>query len=164
MINTRGAVTRVFLIAVLVAGTGIGTAKAQWEPYPNKNMPRTPDGKVDLNAPTRKTAAGKPDFSGFWMPAESVKNLIRLDADLKPGEVPLTPWGQQVYQQRIDTNGKDHPGRQCLPSGIPEKNHIPDGLKGGPPPELLIFLYEPRTIYRQVFMDGRPLQKNPQPT
>jgi len=31
-------------------------------------------------------------------------------------------------------------------------------------PELLIFLYESLTIYRQVFMDGRPLPKNPQPT
>ena len=31
-------------------------------------------------------------------------------------------------------------------------------------PDLLVFLYESRTIYRQVFMDGRPLPKNAQPT
>jgi len=27
-----------------------------------------------------------------------------------------------------------------------------------------VFLYESRTIYRQVFLDGRPLPKNAQPT
>jgi len=31
-------------------------------------------------------------------------------------------------------------------------------------PDLLVFLYESRTIYRQVFLDGRPLPKNAQPT
>jgi hypothetical protein len=164
MINIRGAVTRITLTGLLIAVAGLGTAQAQWEPFPWKNMPRTPDGKVDLNAPTRKTADGKPDFSGFWMPGGNVRHLIRLDADMKPGEVPLTPWGEQVLKERIATNGKDHPGARCLPSGIPEKNNIPDGLKVVQTPDLLVFLYESRTIYRQVFLDGRPLPKNAQPT
>ena len=30
-------------------------------------------------------------------------------------------------------------------------------------PDLMIFLHESRTIYRQVFTDGRPLPKDPQP-
>ena len=46
---------------------------------------------------------------------------------------------------------------RCLPSGIPEKLNIPDGLKVVHTPDLLLFLYESRTIYRQVFTDGRPL-------
>ena len=164
MINIRGAIARITLAGFVIACAGGGTAQAQWEPFQWKGMLRTPDGKVDLNAPTRKTADGKPDFSGFWMPDGSVRHLLRLDADLKPGEVPLTPWGVQVYNERIATNGKDHPGARCLPSGIPEKNNIPDGLKVVQTPDLLVFLYESRTIYRQVFMDGRPLPKNAQPT
>ena len=40
-------------------------ASAQWDPFPVKNMPRTADGKVDMNAPARRTADGKPDLSGF---------------------------------------------------------------------------------------------------
>jgi hypothetical protein len=52
----------------------------------------------------------------------------------------------------------------CLPSGIPEKLNIPDGLKAVQTPDLLVFLYESRTIYRQVFLDGRPLPKDAQPT
>ncbi len=31
-------------------------------------------------------------------------------------------------------------------------------------PDLVIFLHDSRTIFRQIFTDGRPLPKNPQPT
>ena len=137
---------------------------AQWEPYPWKNVPRTPDGKVDLNAPARRTADGHPDLSGFWVPTLAVKHLLNLAADLKPGEVPLQPWAEAVYKERIETNGKDHPGVRCWPSGIPEKNNIPDGMKLVQTPDLTLFLHESRTIYRQIFTDGRPLPRDPQPT
>ena len=80
------------------------------------------------------------------------------------GEVPLQPWAEAVYQERIETNGKDHPGARCWPSGIPEKNNIPDGVKVVQTPDLMLFLHESRTIYRQIFTDGRPLPKDAQPT
>ena len=133
------------------------SANAQWPSYPWKNVPRTADGKVDLNAPARRTADGKPDLSGFWMPVGGVRHLLNLAVDLKPGEVPLQPWAEALYKERIENNGKDHPGARCLPSGIPEKNNIPDGMKLVQTPDLTIFLYESRTIYRQIFTDGRPL-------
>ena len=104
-------------------------ASAQWEPYPWKNVPRTADGKVDLNAPARRTPYGKIDLSGFWMPENPTKHLLNLAADLKPDEVPLKPQALALYNERIANNGKDHPGASCLPSGIPEKDNIPDGLK-----------------------------------
>ena len=119
---------RLFLtsLAIVLAAS---TAYAQWDPFPMKNVPRTPDGKVDIKAPARRTPDGKPDLQGFWMPTNPVKHLLNLAADLKPGEVPLQPWAAALYQERIDNNGKDHPGARCLPSGIPEKDNIPDGLK-----------------------------------
>src|SRR4051812_42684357 len=104
------------------------TASAQWDPYPWKRMPRTKDGKVDMNAPPVRTSYGKPDLSGFWMPANPVKFLLDLAADMKPEEIPLKPAGRTLYNERIANNGKDHPGAYCLPSGIPEKDNIPDGL------------------------------------
>lgn len=140
------------------------SASAQWDPYIKKGLPRTDDGEVDLNAPAQRTSYGKPDLSGFWMPQDSVKHLLNLAADLEPEEIPLQPWARELYQSRIDNNGKDHPGVSCLPSGIPEKNNIPDGLKVVQTEDLLLFLYESRTIYRQVFSDGRPLPSDPQPT
>jgi hypothetical protein len=156
-------IIRFLLVTLALAGT-TASLRAQWEPYPWKNMPRTPDGKVDMSAPPRRTADGKVDLSGFWMPVESVKHLLNLAADLKPGEVPLRPWAEALYKERIETNGKDHPGVRCWPSGIPEKNNIPDGLKVVQTPDLMIFLHESRTIYRQIFTDGRPLPKEAQPT
>jgi hypothetical protein len=151
------------LLTTTIAGLLAATLSAQWDSYPFKNVPRTPDGKVDLKAPPPRTADGKIDLSGFWMPTNPVKHLLNLAADLPAGSVPLQPWAEAVYKERIETNGKDHPGVRCWPSGIPEKLNIPDGLKLIQTPDVMIFLHESRTIYRQVFTDGRPLPKDPQP-
>ena len=154
---------RIPTAGVALALTLAVAAHAQWEPYPWKHVPRTPDGKVDLNAPTQRTSYGKPDLSGFWMPEDRTKYLLNLAADMKEENIPLTPWARDLYNQRIANNGKDHPGVSCLPSGIPEKDNIPDGLKLVQTEDLVILLHESRTIYRQIFTDGRPLPKDPQP-
>ena len=155
---------RVSVAALTLVWAVSAPASAQWEPYPWKRVPRTADGKVDLTAQALRTPDGKPDLSGFWMPENPVKHLLNLAADLKPEDVPLQPWARDLYNERIENNGKDHPGVSCLPSGIPEKNNIPDGLKLVQTPDLIVLLHESRTIYRQIFTDGRPLPKNPQPT
>ena len=154
MIAKLGWTFAAFGAAVALAASA---AEAQWPSYPWKNMPRTADGKIDMNAAPRRLADGHIDLSGFWAPTDPVKHLLNLAADLKQGDVPLNPSAEAIYKERIATNGRDHPGARCLPSGIPEKNNIPDGLKVVQTPDVMIFLYESRTIYRQVFTDGRPL-------
>jgi len=152
------------LACVLIICAIAVPAGAQWDPYPWKRVPRTADGKVDLNAPTQRTPYGKPDLSGFWMPEDSVKYLLNLAADMKPEDIPLQPRARELYNQRIETNGKDHPGVRCLPSGIPEKDNIPDGLKVVQTEDVTIFLHDSRTIFRQIFTDGRSFPRDPQPT
>ena len=165
MTRDTAATARIVFLCLTMASAAALPANAQWPSYPWKNVPRTADGKVDMNAPARRTADGKPDLSGFWMPVGVVRHLLNLAADLKPGEVPLQPWAEALYKERIENNGKDHPGVRCWPSGIPEKNNIPDGLKVVQTPDLMLFLYESRTIYRQIFTDGRPLPpRDAQPT
>jgi hypothetical protein len=155
---------RLPVAALLAAATLISPVRAQWDPYPWKNMPRTADGKIDLKAPARRTPDGKPDLSGFWVPTATVKYLLNLAADMKPEDIPLQPWAAALYKERIENNGKDHPGVRCWPSGIPEKDNIPDGVKVVQTPDLTLFLHESRTIYRQIFTDGRALPRNAQPS
>lgn len=163
---SESCTTRVCLpIAITLILAGLAPiASAQWEPWPWKHVPRTPDGKVDMNAPAPRTSYGKPDLSGFWMPEDPTKYLLNLAADYKMEDIPLKPAARALYNQRIDNNGKDHPGAYCLPSGIPEKDNIPDGLKLVQTEDLTLMLHESRTIYRQIFTDGRPLPKDAEPT
>lgn len=138
-------------------------AHAQWLNYPTKNVPRTKDGKPDMTAPVPRTKDGKPDISGIWMP-NGLKYLINIAADLKPDEVPFQPWAAALYKERRANNGRDDPNNRCLPSGIPEKEAVTSPFKIMQFPGETLILYESRTIFREVFTDGRPLPKDPNPT
>ncbi|HUA19414.1 MAG TPA: hypothetical protein VMB25_11765 [Bryobacteraceae bacterium] len=145
--------------AMLVAACS--PAGAQWLHYPTPGIPRTPDGKPNLSAPAPRKQNGQPDLSGIWL-EPGLKYLINIAADLK--EVPFQPWAEAEYKQRRETLGKDDPNNFCLPSGFPEKIAVTSPWKIVETPGLTIFLYESRTIYRQVLTDGRELPQDPNPT
>jgi hypothetical protein len=136
---------------------------AQWLNYPTKNAPRTKDGKPDLSAPLPRTKDGKPDITGIWMP-NGLKYLISIAADLKPDEVPFQPWAAALYKERRANQGRDDPNNKCLPSGVPEKDAVTSPFKIMQFPGETVILYESRTIFREIFTDGRPLPKDPNPT
>jgi hypothetical protein len=133
---------------------------AQWANYPTPGMPRTPDGKPDLSAPTPRSADGKPDLSGVWL----VKNgSFYLAGDLKPEE--MQPWAAALYKQRDDNFRRDTDGISCLPPG--PKAGIGVGnlpMKIVQTANLVVVLYEYQTLFRQFFIDGRPLPEDPNPT
>jgi hypothetical protein len=152
---------RICLAAVAALGILAPAAmEAQWAAHLSNKAPLKPDGSVDLAAPAPRTAQGTPDLSGLWEQyAESdfPKYLINAASDMKPNEVPFTPWALSLYQQRQATNSVDHPGGRCLPSGIPEKDAVPAPFKIVQTDGLIVVLYESRTIFRQIFTDGRSL-------
>ncbi len=134
--------------------------QGQWLNYPTAGIPRTRDGKPNLAAPAPKLADGTPDLTGIWM-EPGLKYLINVAADLK--EVPFQPWAEAEYKRRVDTLGKDDPNNLCLPSGYPEKDAVTSPWKIIQTPGLVIILYESRTIFRQIFTDGRKLPVDPNP-
>jgi hypothetical protein len=132
---------------------------AQWLTHPTPGIPRTADGKPNLTAPAPRTADGKPDLSGLWQ-RSSFKYERNIAADLKPEEI--QSWAQTLVRQRAEDLQKDHMSVQCLPWG-PSYSNSARKVKIVQTPGLILFLDEDLT-YRQIFMDGRALERDPNPS
>jgi hypothetical protein len=149
------------LIGVILGATT--TLSAQWFNVPTPGLPRLPDGKPDLTAPAPRTPDGHPDLYGIWEPeAKYVRNLA---ADLKEGDVPLQPWAEALYKERLTgAHSREEPDANCLPQGVPKIDAAPAPYKFINMPGGIAILYEAFTQWRQIFTDGRPLPSNPNPT
>jgi hypothetical protein len=143
-------------------------ALAQWLNYPTPGYPRLPDGKANLSAPIPKAPDGKPDLSGVW--ESSPEYFYNLANDLKPEEVVMLPWAKTLQAEREGKDHQDDPLSQCMPPGVPRINMstptAPHLFKIVQTQELIVLLYETsaNSTFRQVFLDGRPLPQDPQPT
>ncbi len=144
----------VFFAIILSAVTA--PLHAQWLKYPTPGIPRTADGKPNLTAPAPRTADGKPDLSGLWQRI-SLKYERNIAADLKPGEI--QPSAEALVRQRAEDMQKGHMSVQCLPWG-PSYSNSARKVKIVQTPSLILMLDEDLT-YRQIFMDGRPLETDP---
>jgi hypothetical protein len=136
---------------------------AQWLGHPTPGIPRLPDGKPNLAAPAPRTADGKPDLSGIYQ-AENGRYFQNIAADLRPEDFPIQPWAAALAKQREEDFRKDDPYSHCLPPGIPRINVANHPFKILQMPGLVVILYETSYVFRQIFTDGRPLPKDPQPT
>lgn len=153
---------RTYLAAVLFA-LAMMPAAAQWLDYKEKGVPRLPDGKANLSAPAPKTADGKPDLTGIW---RSGGTRTRYDYDVAQHLSPedLQPWGEALRLERVQEFRKDSPLAHCLPVSLPFLNNR--GLaRFVQTSGLIVVLHEsPNSPHRTIFLDGRPLPKDPNPT
>ena len=168
------------LAATLTVAAVISPAlSAQWPAFQKPGVPRTPDGKVRLDAPTPRTADGKPDFSGVWEtvrtgtgqaivgkdvpPLERTSQFWNIGAGLN-GDLPLQPWARELRAQRVARNSQENPDAHCLPIGLTQLHNHPQPRKIIQTPTLMVILYEANDGIRQIFLDGRSLPTNdPQP-
>jgi hypothetical protein len=68
-----------------------------------------------------------------------------------------------LMAERKRLGSKDNPDAHCLPMGIMQFHEHPQPRKMIQMPDLLVILYEGNAGVRQIFTDGRPLPKDPQP-
>jgi hypothetical protein len=150
----------VTIIRTALLLSAVSALPAQWLNQRTPGIPRTPDGKPNLSAPAPRTPGGKPDLSGVWS-FDGIKYVFNAVRDLKPGDT--QPWADALFQQRAVDLGKDDPSDiHCLPQG-PRANLYPLPEKIVQTPNLIVMLMEDLT-YRQIFLDGRELPKDPNPS
>jgi hypothetical protein len=167
---------------VLVALVGVPTlVVGQWVRMPTAGVPKKADGTPDLTAPTPRLAGGKPDFSGIWRPYNPTRctpgtgQFVECGLELGgsplardigrdlPGGLPFQPWAAALTKQRTSDDSRDDPHVRCLPDNPPRTWTLPHLTKAIHTPTLLALLYEVNAMYRQIFIDGRPLPEDPTP-
>ena len=150
-------------IAVLLVASGSALA-AQWLERPTPNIPRTADGKPNMAAPAPRTPDGKPDLSGLWAKI-SPKYARNIVSDLKPED--LRPSTRETVEARREDLGKDGMQVRCLPLGpaYPTSGDSTGSemMRVIQTPQLIVML-NPDLTYRQIWMDGRSLEANPNPS
>jgi len=148
-------------IAVLLSVTAVASLSAQWLDQPTPGIPRTPEGKPILTAPAPHLADGRPDLSGLWRLGVPIGVGANITAGLAPSDI--QPWAAALSRKRLEDFGKDDPEiTGCLPGG-PRHITRPGLAKIIHTPTLLAILYEDLS-YRQIFLDGRRLPADPNPS
>jgi hypothetical protein len=187
-VTRRTAVATASLVtaALVILGTPFASNRlvAQWLNNPTPGVPRKADGTVDVTAPAPRMANGKPDLSGVWMTAETnrapragaetrdeagdaanitaSRHMKDIGVDV-PGGLPYQPWLIPIVKERTANEAIDDPHIRCLPDNFLRAYGLPHLLKFVQSPQLLVVLNEMNAGYRQVFSDGRPLPKDPNP-
>src|SRR5689334_6281997 len=93
MINRRTLMNSFLFVALSVAAST--QLSAQWPNYPTRGVPKTKDGKPDLNASTPRMPDGKPDLTGLWEaargPANGQRGAAAPSNSPLPAEAPPPP-------------------------------------------------------------------------
>jgi hypothetical protein len=145
------------LTAAAIALSGVTSVSAQWLNHPAAGLPRTTEGKVDLFAPAPRTPNGTPDLSGVWRPPVGASAAMTAGAAFQP-------WAEAMSRERLANNSKDMPRARCLPFGMPQMLTGPFPVKIVQTVGVLVALFEAESTFRQIFLDGRQLPEDPQPT
>ena len=176
----------------LIALAWTAGASAQWAPVPDPKVPRDAEGKVVLDAPPPKTAAGTPDLSGLWMrtrsgpPPENAggggggqlepeQAPVPLDPNGPPiaaffeagqnieGGLPYTPWAKELRDKRFAARAKDNPDAQCMPMGFLQFHQQPQPRMIIQTDKLILIEYEANYGLRHIYLDGRELPPQGEP-
>jgi hypothetical protein len=138
---------------------------AQWVNLKTAGIPRTADGKANLTAPAPRAPDGHPDLSGLWEP-DANRYLRDIARGLKQGDtIPMQPWAEALYKERESgSHAGEESDANCLPQGVPKIDAAPAPMRFIQLPNEVAVLQEAFNLWRQIFLDGRKLAKDPTPT
>ena len=142
----------------LTASMGVD---AQWLKMPTPGLPRLPDGKPNLEAPAPRSADGKPDLSGLWKNDGGDRLDNNIAADLQVSDV--APSAHALFMKRTLEFGKDSMSTQCLPLGPAYLISQYREFRIVQTPTLIMIAYSDG-MHREIFMDGRSLESDRNPT
>jgi hypothetical protein len=134
---------------------------AQWPDFSTPGIPRTADGKPNLTAPAPRTPEGKPDFSGLWAPGPTPYSYgFDVIQDPKDENIFL-PVAETLFKKHLSDFRRDNPVGHCLPGG--PLTILTPGLHRIIQSRTVVALLYAVNRYRQIFLDGRPLPRDPDP-
>jgi hypothetical protein len=91
------------------------------------------------------------------------REQINIGRNLPDG-LPYTEWATAVMAERGREGGKYDPHTYCMPPNYPRAWTLPQYQEIVQTPTLMVVLHEFNASYRKVFIDGRPLEDDPNPT
>lgn len=130
---------------------------------------------LQLHAQQQGEGGGKsvtPDFSGVWRTV-TAPAAPRVDTSLRwvpaPGELPaFTPEYMERYKKvqasRESGSEATEPGARCLPPGMPYFTLAQYGLEITQSKDRIAFFSEWMDAYRRIYLDGRTLPKDVDPS
>jgi hypothetical protein len=113
------------------------------------------------------------DLSGVWMqyPEGDVPGVPGMNAVSIKTRPPLTPWGQAKFDAsrplvgpRAVPGEENNPSLRCDPDGPPKLLTLPNPFEIVQIPGRMLMFFELEHIWREIWTDGRPLPKDPDPS
>jgi len=124
-------------------------------------------------AATSAAPALSHDLSGVWMqyPDGDVPGVPGMNAVSNKTRPPLTPWGQAKFDAAKPLVGpravpgvENNPELRCEPDGPPKLLNLPNPFEILQVPGRVLMFFELGHIWREIWTDGRPLPKDPDPS
>ena len=110
---------------------------------PARPTPRRADGKVDLG--------GKGVWAPIWVLDWADKKYVEEKID-----VPFTPAGLELFNERQANHSKDDPEGYCLPAGVPRYTGTPYPFQIIQLPDRVVILYEGAShMYRVILLNAK---------
>jgi hypothetical protein len=152
------------LFTVVASCLPAQTAAPSKKPAPKSAVPRTRE--------------GKPDFSGVWQPASTIRgsweeansgnglggsgvnpnggSVLSSGARQTAEGAPYQPWAAQKVLESYKNRAIDDPAARCLPAGLPRLHSL--GLfpmKIVQTPRELVMLYEYTNVFRDIPLNAK---------